>query len=370
MATYTAIPSGDLDPESPITTGLMTALDANVEGALAGLATFDVLEAAYGAGSIPAGAYKALSIANGDVANTTITGSKLVAGTITATQMGTDSVHRDEIASTPSDQNTPIGSGDGTQAIISATGGDWSLSWFAGTDRSTSDSISIGPKYSSSARHTDVTFVRRGATGASGTVYLHTRYIPASPPWNLGHGDIPLFVQLLTDSAGSIKGAYIAEDPPWYGYGPHSQSGEGRLLRSVGLWGVSIKSAIDGTSGITLNQYFERINALKLMTEEEKNKIIKQKFTMEEKNKDMMCVPHLFHNVAEGDKVVMIDPTSEICDQLHMMHKYKTQGNGVEDDISSLFKSGYLELYGGSNHPTAPPGVEIVSAKWKLTGGK
>lgn len=45
MASYTAIASGDLDPEAPWKTSTAHALNDNVEGAMAGLASFKLLTA-------------------------------------------------------------------------------------------------------------------------------------------------------------------------------------------------------------------------------------------------------------------------------------------------------------------------------------
>src|SRR3990167_709514 len=46
------------------------------------------------------------------------------------------------------------------------------------------------------------------------------RYVQASPPYNLGDGDVPLFVFVVVNSLGKIESTYVAQDPPWANNGP------------------------------------------------------------------------------------------------------------------------------------------------------
>ena len=363
MATYTAIPSGDLDPESPITTGLMTALDANVEGALAGLATFDVLEAAYGAGSIPAGAYKALSIVAADIATDTITATQIGPAAVGQSEIGTDAVHRDEISTTNSTtQTTTLASGGGAVASIAPTGGSWSLSWFAHCVSGDS-TIWLVP-----GSNTSVVVERQGTSASSDTFTLYHRYIDTSPPWDLGDGEIPLFVQFNMSSSGEIIESFTGANPPWYGRGPYALGGLGALLDTAKLNGESLKSKIGCDGGISC--FLDGLRSIDKMTDEEKVRIIKAKCTMEEKNRNMIHSPHAFNQLGESNKIVMIDPMSKICEDLALIEKYRVPENNDEYSVFDLFDKGYIEIDNQPIRRCGPPGVEIVSAKWKLTGGK
>ena len=53
-----------------------------------------------------------------------------------------------------------------------------------------------------------------------GTITARQRFVQASPPYNLGNGDIPLFVFVEVASDGSILGTCVSTDPPWAYNGP------------------------------------------------------------------------------------------------------------------------------------------------------
>jgi hypothetical protein len=97
--------------------------------------------------------------------------------------------------------------------------------------------------------------------------------------------------------------------------------------------------------------------------------IVKDGFTLEEKNADMTAVPHLFGDI-DTDKyqVVLLDPCSPLMEDLRMMNAAFGQHSDPEANVSRLLENGYLEIGDTLVGINTPPGVLPVAASWKNTG--
>lgn len=115
--------------------------------------------------------------------------------------------------------------------------------------------------------------------------YLDERYIQASPPYNLGNGDVPLFVFIdLSDEGQTIRNVQIAPDPPWAYHGPTDISVHRADPVSGRLWGRKR----DG-SEVELTRAY--------------------------KNSDMSLIPHPFLSV-NSSRVCLLDPLSPVVQRL------------------------------------------------------
>ena len=98
---------------------------------------------------------------------------------------------------------------------------------------------------------------------SAGTGYAQWNYITASPPYDLGDGDVYGFLYLKLDSNNKVVSVHMAEDPPWYGNVPKTE---------------------DKLNGMDLH-------------------------------------PQPFANISEGQKVVLVDPMSDKVKELFELKK-------------------------------------------------
>lgn len=86
-----------------------------------------------------------------------------------------------------------------------------------------------------------------------------------------------------------------------------------------------------------------------------------EEITQETKQKDMGIIPHPFL-VGSGETVVLLDPVNDETHKLaEMCSKYD------EFSINELLHEGYLEISNEQINRKGPPGVQVVSYKWRNT---
>lgn len=181
--------------------------------------------------------------------------------------------------------------------------------------------------------------------------YALQRYIQASPPYNLGNGDIPLFVFAVIDSLGKIESVYCAEDPPWANNGQtdirpdfHRDGKAYQLKKQI----PKLETVIDNPAALT--GYLASLDKMPL---------IETEITHDIKNADMPLIPHPFTgNDLAGKTVVMLDPVGSFCEKLHQMAL-------AGESINEILHKGYLKLDNIPLAVNAPLGVMAVKANWK-----
>jgi len=285
------------------------------------------------------------ALANGDSGAPNVTQAGIAASAVGQSEMKTTTASQSELVN--------------NKVTVALTGGDYTLGWYVGADANWTDSHTIIAHSDTYAANVAVV----NNSGSSTTFYFYSRYIQASPPWNLGNGDIPLFVMALVEkSTGDIFGTYVAEDPPWYAHGPHDISPRGQLQKELGFWGEDIKSILNGTSAnIHKSAFMKKTSRFKKRDEKEKNNVLKRKFTMEEKNIDMNVVPHLFntsHLNMNDFAVVLIDPVSSLMEDLREL-------NAAGENISKLIDGKYITIGNELSGVASPKGVICVAGGWK-----
>lgn len=147
---------------------------------------------------------------------------------------------------------------------------------------------------------------------AGATITAQFRYVLSSPPFDLGDGDIPLFVFALVDNgSGKVVGVTTAEVPPWAYNGPTDiaatrYSGDGRAFKRVWVPDDAVDEVdIIQTSALPLAVRLKRAGE---WGEVEVGQALK--------NADMGLIPHPFHGDLSGKTVVLLDPMSRELSRL------------------------------------------------------
>jgi len=337
MTTFTAIPNSDIDPDSPITTALMTLLRDNP-----------------------------LAIQEGDATAPDVAMAALASYPFNQADVGAASIGQGELKSTTASQSFTASTSNPT--VVALTGGSYTMGWFLGAT-STEKDMRLTPHSSSYAAK--IAAYCEDSYGCSGG-RLYSRYIQASPPWRMPNSDldIPLFIFALVDrTTKEIKGTYVAEDPPWYAHGIFNQSPYGKLEKHVGLWGKSIRRIMDGTDsdGLTMVDVAEKLALIKSMTPSEQKIITDLPFSFADKNADIHNAPHLFGEVPADQAVILLDPVADMMDDLRYLNAAAGQRDGADGNISELLHDGYLEIGDEFTGLAMPNGVLSARLNWRKT---
>ncbi len=226
--------------------------------------------------------------------------------------------------------------------------------------KETGDGVTSQIAVSSQVGTSFVTNITLRATN-SGTVTAEQTFIQASPPYDLGDGEIPLFVFAIVDNiSGEIETSYAAPAAPWHYNGPtniaadfYDASGRGFQLKPVLTPQlIALQQRSDFITDALLRRDFNQ--AIRELPSEsvEITQLIKQA--------DMPLIPHPFlGNDLVGKTVVMLDPVStEMLDLNELLREGSDEA--LHDILVSSFNIGNSPLV-----RNGPPGVIVVSAKWK-----
>lgn len=197
------------------------------------------------------------------------------------------------------------------------------------------------------------------------TTYINQYYFQASPPYNLGDGDIPLFIFAVVNSLGVIEMLYVAPEAPWHYNGKthivatRKDPVSGRSWRKCNAMEynayhapVDVKSMLQTRGGIT---------AIENMLADRNQYEIE--LTQDIKNRDMIDIPHPFTlNDLTGKTVIMLDPVSPMTERLLDLHN---AGEG----IAEIIHDNYITFDNSPIARVAPDGVMPVNIKWKNKAG-
>ena len=372
MTTYTAIPNGDVDADSPITTTLITQLRDNpiaiTEGASGApqIQTAAIANDAITAAKIATNAVGASEIAAGAVG-----ASEIAAGAVGTSEIATDGVAQAEIAANvvgqseikttyqavASDQNFAFSGGVymlGWQHQRSNSGGAKTLNFISNTG---ADSTSF----------TSYLTYDEGISGTPGSSYdeMRLHYINASPPYDLGDGDCPMFVFLrIQNGTGEILSMSRSVDPPWAYNGPtdctpHRYGKDGKSYQTrkdmSGLTRTLEEAKILGATAIS--EYFDEYR-LAPTFEIEVDQAMKRA--------DMELIPHANPEEA-GVTLVMLDPMSDIMQTFLELHNYAEYEQGSE--ISNIVRN-YITIGNSNIGRRGPSSIIIPSVAWRNNGAR
>lgn len=186
------------------------------------------------------------------------------------------------------------------------------------------------------------------------SVIVYQRYVQASPPYNLGNGDIPVFAFAMVNKAtGKIESAYVAEDPPWANNGPtnirpdcYDGAGCGykRLRPNSAAIIQQMRAGV-----ISEEQAADALRAAAQVVE----------ITQAMKQADMPLIPHPFVDLnPDTHAVVLLDPVGQ---RAELLHELQLAGESLGEIVTS--RSIVLD-----NEPldaAAPPGVQAVRWRFK-----
>ena len=325
MTTYSAIAASEIDVDSPITTGLMTKIRDN---------PIAITEGASGAPKIQTAS---LEQTGGSEAVTTAT---IRAGAVGNTELASAAVKQGNLSTTEEEDSTTTIN----QVIITSSG----KYGFTPVAKISASSVSDGWQCHGGASGDTLFFLTSsyqslislddGGAG-SYTIYGNVTYINSSPPFNIGDGDIPLFIWALLDSSGNIISVQTSEVPPWAYNGPtdimHDRTDKttGRKYKTV--------YEIDEDSGLLLESEIE--------------------ITQELKNRDMSLIPHPFASKASDQTVILLDPV-----ETGYLFDVKKGGQSINE----LLHNDYLRLDNTPLSRAAPQGVMPTRFTWKNTQRK
>ncbi len=215
-----------------------------------------------------------------------------------------------------------------------------------------------------SGRRIDVSAYNAGGSteGTSRTYYAYQQayYIQASPPYNLGDGEVGRFCFILIDNERDvIESIYHAKEAPWHYNGPTNikadfyRKGKGyRFRRDMRNFPFTLDEA--KADPVKLAEYIAAFKSAP---------IIEQEITQEIKNADMQLLPHpFFGNNLERKTVVMLDPVCDLNWQLTEMCDGYDQFN-----LNELIHEGHIVIDNEPINRAGPPGVPVVGFKWKNT---
>jgi hypothetical protein len=327
MTTYTAIPDSDIDPESPGTTTLFTRLRDN---------PIAITEGASGAPSIT---YAALSLSNDIVAG------DIASGAVGQSEIANSAVGQGELKSASGSVST----NSTTQVNLTLPGGEYGF-----YPRIYVNGSNVTAHIASTAVNTGaVTNISmNNAIGGVNYSYATQRYVQASPPYDLGDGEIGLFVFLEVDKSGNIISTYSAEDAPWHHNGPTKTQADYYDKNGQG-WQV-IKDMPKNPSLIDALKSRKKID--KYIDDFTCAEEISIPVTQEIKQADMNLIPHPFMSKQKDSKVIILDPVST--------HSLKEMCRHHEFNISKLLHDGKIVFDNSALKRTTPEGVS--AHKWRF----
>lgn len=222
--------------------------------------------------------------------------------------------------------------------------------FLAGND----DGYGDWPTHDVEVGSTYVTRITLRRYGTTGLAYAQQRYVTASPPYNLGHGDVPVFIFALVDNTtGDIVATYAADTPPWIYNGPTQAWAD-----KYGPNGEQLRQK--RVPKVIMDNRFKNEQAMQAYLNTKA--IIKGQYepiTHAIKNADMPLIPHPFKPKLD-QTVVVLDPLSNVADRIMLLTE-GSDGGEISDVIANHVDIGNTPLDAGFD-----PSVMAVSASWKF----
>jgi len=172
-----------------------------------------------------------------------------------------------------------------------------------------------------------------------GTAYAQQRYFQASPPYDLGDGEIPLFLFCkINKSTGLVESIYSAPEAPWHYNGPTKTNPDFYIK------GKPFKRA---------RSSFNKKNF-------DKEKIIVSdiEITQDIKNADMNLTPHPFLDLDPAiHAVALIDPVAD------MVWKMREAFEGNYSELHEMLYNGDLKIDNVALSRSAPVACHAVKLR-------
>jgi hypothetical protein len=297
---YSAFTSGEVDQDSPLDATFFTKMKDN----------FDSLRDGSGF----------------NLNNDVIPYGAIASGAVGQNELKTSSEEDSTTSSTPTPFVTSAGSYGFVPRGRASTSSTVSITALGGR---TND-------VSGSGLDTYASYVTVSAS-SSETGYAETYYVTASPPYDLGDGQIDLFSWVLMDSNNQIKAIQTSITPPWAYNGPTDI----RPDKTIKGKKIKTRKEINEKTGEIITAEFE--------------------VTMAFKNSDMNLIPHPFVGIEGNDTVILLDPPE-------MGYLAECREAGLS--INSLLHDDYLRIDNTPINRACPQGVLPCGFKWRDTQRK
>jgi hypothetical protein len=289
----------------------------------------------------------------------TLTNKTLTSPTLTTPALGTPAsgvltnctgLPQAGLKTTTASGNQAVSSG--AHSSVTLTGGTYSWWTLSGVGASGVGEIDFGGNADTSAGVIGV----KNVGSDDVTLYRDERYVQASPPYNLGHGDIPLFLFVLLDGGGQIHGISVAPDPAWAYHGPTNIAPQRRDARGRGYRSYREINGVPFAEAVKNPETLQKFMAGELQVE-----MVEREITYAIKNRDMDLFPHNWvGNNLTGLTAVLVDPTSALIDRLALIHS-----EAGAQEVRRLVERQYLTIDSVPLACTTPRGVIACRAAWK-----
>lgn len=323
MTAWTTISNTIIASGKAGTTGLFTALRDNLLAAFEGASGAPkILTAAIQDLAVTTAKINDLAVTNGKIADFGIGVYKLSGASVKQYALDTS---QGEVSSTL----TPSGDED----IVTLPGGEYGF--FPETKVSSTTNNDNRAFIDTQNATYGIRLIFHSEETSTGTVtaYARQRYVNSSPPYNLGNGDVPLFVFVRLGANGAIKTTYAADVPPWAYNGPTRVTADRH-------------DAATGKKYQTLATFDRETGDLAVQEREVTNAV---------KNADMSLIPHPFSSLKPGERVIILEP----CATEKLYHIQR-----AGESIAELLHGDYLRL-GNDISVASSPGVTPVNFKFK-----
>ncbi len=318
MAVWSAISTGEKDANSPITESLISKLDQNPQA---------IAQGASGAPKVQTAGIQAAAVSQSVLKTTTLEVFRATSGSVVLTS--------GQYGFFPQIRNA-------------ADSGTYDVRYEMGRYNNSGDE--------NAATNVTKMYINVVATNSAADPYFVVqRYVQASPPYELGGVDMPLFVYLLVDDLGNIIAGSAAEDAPW------SYNGPSDIRPDLIEYDETTKKT---KKYFLRKQLTPELRALRKSDPEafaEEFKLLtpkKKLITPEMKNADIELFPHPFSDKKPTDKVILVAPDDII------MQSLKDFGES-EEGVLNLFSSDKIRIADSVSIPGSPIGVEMGRARWK-----
>lgn len=296
-------------------------------------------------------------VVTGMLAASSVTAAKISANTVTQSEVGASAIGQGELKTTTADNTTTT-----TSVDVTLTGGDYAFLITGKTTAAVRPTTVYGDTTGNSTKiiTTSLTnIIRIGVTTGGATATIRHRYIQASPPYDLGDGQISEFIFLAIDNTtGKIIHGSVGKDAPWHNNGPTrilpdytDKKGIG-YIRTRDIMAMPLTLRESETDLIKIKEYIQAYQSMPYVNIE---------ITQEIKNKDMNLFPTPWPEDNPDIVKVMLNPVSNLTEQLSIMR------DDPEFNLLELFHNNYFVIDNTSSGLNGPPGILVPNYKWKLT---
>ena len=313
--------------------------------------------------AMAAGDSGAPTIDTAGITDAAVTNAKIGSLAISQSQLASSSVGQGQLKKSTQQSSGSVAIGGAVD--ISLTGGLYSLLAFF-SQQVVGSAYYLDFEIIESGAYVTTWRLRNGSSGTAVTYYMQCYYFTASPPYDFGDGEVPLFIYAEIEPSGKIVRVDVAQDPPWIFNGPNKldptkleYARNGKIYRTVpqiivehGSLGAAIRSGIK-----------KDIAADRMKTDA----LVRAEVTMADKLRDMNAIPHPFVSggaMKPGNRIVLLDPVSPQMERLLTLH----EAGDPDYNIPQLLMGGDFTV---DNNPIGtrkgPPGVPIHGFQWNLT---